>query len=93
MTILWSAVVEEVTAGSVRQAVKFGALDLNRVKAYTRCGMGQCQGRMCELTAAEIIADAQGKSPREVGYFRSPPTTQTNYFGSAGWIRLSCIIR
>jgi len=64
---------EEVTAGFVRQAVKFGALDLNRVKAYTRCGMGQCQGRMCELTAAEIIAEAQEKSPREVGYFRCRP--------------------
>ena len=64
---------EEVTAGFVRQAVKFGALDLNRVKAYTRCGMGQCQGRMCELTVAEIIAEAQGKLPREVGCFRSRP--------------------
>ena len=62
-----------MTAGSVRQAVTFGALDLNRVKAYTRCGMGQCQGRMCELTAAEIIAEAQGKSPREVGNFRCRP--------------------
>ena len=35
--------------------------------------MGQCQGRMCELTAAEIIAEVLGKSPREVGYYRCRP--------------------
>ena len=64
---------EEVTAGQVRQAVEWGALDLSRVKAYTRCGMGQCQGRMCGLTAAGIVAEAQGKSPREVGYYRCRP--------------------
>ena len=64
---------EEVTAGQVRQAVEWGALDLNRVKAYTRCGMGQCQGRMCGLTVAGIVAEAQGKSPREVGYYRCRP--------------------
>ena len=57
----------------VRQAVEWGALDLSRVKAYTRCGMGQCQGRMCGLTATGIVAEALGKSPREVGYYRCRP--------------------
>ena len=61
---------EEVTAGQIRKSVELGALDLNGAKAYTRCGMGPCQGRMCGLAAAGIIAEVLGKSPRDVGYFR-----------------------
>jgi NADPH-dependent 2,4-dienoyl-CoA reductase/sulfur reductase-like enzyme len=39
---------EEVTAGSVREAVGvLGAGDLRTVKLLTRAGMGWCQGRMC----------------------------------------------
>ena len=64
---------EEVTAGQIRKSVELGALDLNGAKAYTRCGMGICQGRMCGLAAAEIVADALGKSPRDVGYYRCRP--------------------
>jgi len=40
------------------------------VKAFERCGMGPCQGRMCGLTVSEIIADARGVSPASIGYFR-----------------------
>ncbi len=39
---------EEVTAGSVREAVsELGATDLRTVKLLTRAGMGWCQGRIC----------------------------------------------
>lgn len=51
---------EEVTAGQVRQAEKQGCLGLNQLKAFTRCGMGPCQGRMCGTTAAEVLAQARG---------------------------------
>jgi len=61
---------EEVTVGQIRKSVELGALDLNGAKAYTRCGMGPCQGRMCGLAAAGIIAEVLGKSPRDVGYYR-----------------------
>jgi thioredoxin reductase/bacterioferritin-associated ferredoxin len=64
---------EEVTAGQIINAVKLGALDLSQLKAFTRCGMGTCQGRMCALTVAEIAANIQGKSPKEVGSFRGRP--------------------
>ena len=64
---------EEITAGQIRKSVELGALDLNGAKAYTRCGMGQCQGRMCGLAAAGIVADTLGKSPREVGFYRGRP--------------------
>jgi NADPH-dependent 2,4-dienoyl-CoA reductase/sulfur reductase-like enzyme len=51
---------EEVTAGAVRQAVRAGCLGMNQMKAYTRCGMGPCQGRMCGAVAIEVIAEARG---------------------------------
>lgn len=48
---------EEVTAGDIRQAISEGCREPNEIKALTRCGMGQCQGRMCGAALAEIIAD------------------------------------
>lgn len=51
---------EEVSAGRIREAVGLGCLGLNQLKAFTRCGMGPCQGRMCAATAAEVVAAARG---------------------------------
>lgn len=61
---------ECVTAGAIRKAVAEGHTDVNEVKRFTRCGMGQCQGRMCGPALAEITAAAQGKSPEAVGSLR-----------------------
>ncbi|MDC0077889.1 hypothetical protein OAJ98_02780 [Deltaproteobacteria bacterium] len=33
------------------------------------CGMGLCQGRMCALTVADIIADTHGKHRRKSDLF------------------------
>jgi NADPH-dependent 2,4-dienoyl-CoA reductase/sulfur reductase-like enzyme len=51
---------EEVTAGSVREAARAGCQGMNQLKAYTRCGMGPCQGRMCAPVAIEVLAEARG---------------------------------
>ena len=56
---------EEVCVREIR-----GALSPDPVKLMIRCGMGPCQGRMCELTVSEIIADEHQVSPADVGYFR-----------------------
>lgn len=61
---------EEATAGAVRQAVKTGATGPNQLKAYLRCGMGPCQGRLCGLTVTEMIAAERNVSPDEIGYYR-----------------------
>ncbi len=61
---------EEVTAQQVRDAVALGCPGPNQLKAFLRCGMGPCQGRMCGLTVVDLIADARGLHPRDVGYFR-----------------------
>ena len=62
---------EEVTAGDIRAAAKSGCLGLNQLKAYTRCGMGPCQGRMCGVPAGEVLARAHGWHPRDVEPFRT----------------------
>ncbi len=64
---------EEVTAGQIREAVRLGAAGPNQVKALTRCGMGPCQGRMCGLVAAEIVAALRGRTVPETGHFRARP--------------------
>jgi NADPH-dependent 2,4-dienoyl-CoA reductase/sulfur reductase-like enzyme len=64
---------EEVTAGAIREAVALGATGPNQMKAYLRCGMGPCQGRLCGLTVAEIIAAERGKTMEETGYYRIRP--------------------
>ena len=64
---------EEVTAGQVRDAVKLGVSGPNQTKSFLRCGMGPCQGRLCGPTVVEVIADARGVSPAEVGYYRLRP--------------------
>ncbi len=52
---------EGVTAGTLRTAVReLDADEVNRLKAFTRCGMGRCQGRLCGPTAARLLAAARG---------------------------------
>ncbi|MEV5436916.1 NAD(P)/FAD-dependent oxidoreductase [Streptomyces sp. NPDC052682] len=45
---------EEVTAGTVREALALGAGDVRTVKLLTRAGMGWCQGRMCGPAVAGL---------------------------------------
>lgn len=64
---------EEVSAGQIRQYVSLGCLGPNQTKAFGRCGMGPCQGRLCGLTVTELIASERGVEPTEVGYYRIRP--------------------
>lgn len=64
---------EEVTAGEVRKMAAMGCRGPNQAKAFTRCGMGPCQGRICGLTVSEILADANQQSMEDTGYYRLRP--------------------
>ncbi|MGZ5082712.1 MAG: FAD/NAD(P)-dependent oxidoreductase [Usitatibacter sp.] len=64
---------EEVTARQVQEGVALGCTGPNQLKAFVRCGMGPCQGRLCGLTVTELIAQARGVPAQEVGYFRIRP--------------------
>ena len=57
---------EAVTAGDIHQAIAEGCRDPNEIKAMTRCGMGQCQGRMCGLALAEITSDLLKLEPSDL---------------------------
>jgi thioredoxin reductase/bacterioferritin-associated ferredoxin len=61
---------EEVSAKDIVDAVAIGATGPNQLKAYRRTGMGPCQGRLCGLTVTELMAQARGKTPQEIGYYR-----------------------
>jgi hypothetical protein len=39
------------------------------MKAFLRCGMGPCQGRLCGLTVTELMAQARGVLPQQIGYY------------------------
>ncbi len=68
---------EEVTAGEIRRIVlEQDCPGPNQMKAFTRCGMGPCQGRLCGLTVTELIAEYRGISARDVGYYRIRPPVQ-----------------
>lgn len=65
---------EEISVGELRQAVQQdGVVEMNRLKALTRIGMGRCQGRMCGAAAAEILAQETGRPLPEVGRLRGQP--------------------
>ena len=64
---------EEVTAKQVRDTAKMGCEGPNQMKAFLRCGMGPCQGRLCGLTVTELIAAERKTTPDEVGYYRLRP--------------------
>jgi NADPH-dependent 2,4-dienoyl-CoA reductase/sulfur reductase-like enzyme len=62
---------EEVTARQVVDAARLGCTGPNQAKAFLRCGMGSCQGRLCGLTLTELIARERGAAPEAVGYLQS----------------------
>ena len=61
---------EEVSVGQIRRAARLGAQGPNQIKAFTRCGMGPCQGRICGPVVAAIAADVLGKPIAEIGTWR-----------------------
>ena len=64
---------EDVTAGDIRAALALGCPGPNQLKAFTRCGMGPCQGRLCGPTVTELIATERGVPVADVGYYRLRP--------------------
>jgi NADPH-dependent 2,4-dienoyl-CoA reductase/sulfur reductase-like enzyme len=64
---------EEISAGEIRAAARLGCIGPNQAKAFTRCGMGPCQGCLCGTTVAALIADETGAAIQDVGYFRVRP--------------------
>lgn len=63
---------EAVTVGALRAAAReTGAREINRVKALCRVGMGRCQGRVCGVAAAYVLAAACAMPVGAVGRLRA----------------------
>ncbi len=72
---------EEVPAARVRESVALGCVGPNQLKAFSRCGMGPCQGRLCGLTISEMIARQRGVPVAEVGALRLRPPVKPLMLG------------
>ena len=58
---------EGLARETLELAIDDGATTLNELKAATRCGMGPCGGRLCEDTAARLIALRTRRTRAEIG--------------------------
>jgi Sarcosine oxidase A3 domain len=56
-----------VSVGEVHLAARLGAQGPSQVKAFTRCGLGFCQGWICSPVVAAIIAEVRGRPIAEIG--------------------------
>ncbi|MGT2476510.1 FAD-dependent oxidoreductase [Paraburkholderia terrae] len=79
---------EELTAGDIRRAAAIGQPGPNQLKAFTRAGMGPCQGRQCGYTIAHIIALQQGRPVTEVGFYRIRPPLKPVTLGELASLEL-----
>lgn len=49
---------EDVKRRDIDAAIADGARSIGQLKAWTRCGMGPCQGRMCSEAVGALMAEA-----------------------------------
>lgn len=62
---------EGVTAATLRASVSTcHAVETNRAKAFSRVGMGRCQGRYCGNASAEIVSALRGEPVECAGRLR-----------------------
>ena len=51
---------EEVTVAEIEHVIACGCPGPDQAKAFTRCGMGPCQGRMCATVVSGMFAGRRG---------------------------------
>ncbi len=75
----------DVTVADLRLAVREGYRSVEHVKRYTTVGMGTDQGKLGNVNALTIVAEARGEAAAEVGKttFR-PPYTPVTFGAIAG---------
>ena len=64
---------EEVTVAEIECVIGHGCPGPNQAKAFTRCGMGPCQGRMCATVVSEMFAERRYVGVGEAGHYRIRP--------------------
>jgi NADPH-dependent 2,4-dienoyl-CoA reductase/sulfur reductase-like enzyme/bacterioferritin-associated ferredoxin len=65
---------EGVTLGHIRRAVQESPVSaISELKNLTRCGMGECQGRICGQQVAHLLAGLSGRTPDQIGLYNPRP--------------------
>lgn len=64
---------EELRVAAIRERVHAGRPGPKQVKAFTRAGMGPCQGRRCGYTVAHILAAPAGRNVPDVELYQVHP--------------------
>lgn len=64
---------EEVRCGEIRESLAAGSAGPNQIKAFLRCGMGPCQGRICGPTIHALTAEMRGCDPATAGWLSIRP--------------------
>ncbi len=64
---------EEVSAAELERIIELGCSGPNQAKAFTRCGMGPCQGRWCAASVAQMFTQLGGVATGDVAGFRARP--------------------
>ncbi|SDL23253.1 NADPH-dependent 2,4-dienoyl-CoA reductase, sulfur reductase [Modicisalibacter muralis] len=72
---------ESVSRGELESAIAQGGAGPNQLKAFTRCGMGPCQGRQCGESVNRLLAGRLGQSHDAVGYYHIRPPVHSVTLG------------
>ncbi len=64
---------ENITKSELYNSINLNVSDPNQLKAYSRAGMGKCQGRYCGLTVQAMIAKKNKIPISKVGYYNIRP--------------------
>jgi len=64
---------EEVMVAEIRRLAAAGCSGPNQAKAFTRCGMGPCQGRFCGSTVEQIFNSETERGRQQVGCYNVRP--------------------
>jgi NADPH-dependent 2,4-dienoyl-CoA reductase/sulfur reductase-like enzyme len=65
---------EEISMKEIRKQIAKGFVTAGSLKKATRCGMGRCQGRICQPVLFDILLALTGQAPELIGSpsFRAP---------------------
>ena len=64
---------EDVYRSKIDEAISAGATEINQLKAWTRCGMGPCQGRTCAEAVEAILTSVVGSRELAGQWTGRPP--------------------
>ncbi len=58
---------EEITMADIRRQLNNEFTTMNSIKKTTRCGMGNCQGRICGPILSDILSAYSHRQPEDIG--------------------------